>query len=397
MAKKIVDTNILLNYPDIINNETDIVIPTTVISELESIKASGVKSEEIRCKARHAVRTLQENPDKYEPYVVTKDLDKIIEQYNVAITNDTYIICSCLVFDDSVLITNDLCMELIAKNIFNVNVQNYCNSNESGYKGYELVSGNSSYINSYMEDIDLSKFYINEYLLIHNTDDDKTTEMRFDGKSFVGLKLPSSNFIKAKNSLQRCALDMLMNQNITTCAILGTYGSGKTYLTTKMAIYNVVEKGNQAKIVGIREPVGEGKDIGYLTGDFDDKTQKFFDPFSQQLDGGEFELQSLKQRGMIETQIPYYSKGSTYDASSIIVDEAEDLSEKQIKLIGTRVGKDSQIYFSGDYKQSINNTTQSNPLVKMCNNLKGNPLFACIFLEEDVRSETSKMFANLFE
>lgn len=397
MAKKIVDTNILLNYPDIINNETDIVIPTTVISELESIKASGAKSEEIRCKARHAVRTLQENPDKYEPYVVTKDLDKIIEQYNVAITNDTYIICSCLVFDDSVLITNDLCMELIAKNIFNVNVQNYCNSNESGYKGYELVSGNSSYINSYMEDIDLSKFYINEYLLIHNTDDDKTTEMRFDGKSFVGLKLPSSNFIKAKNSLQRCALDMLMNQNITTCAILGTYGSGKTYLTTKMAIYNVVEKGNQAKIVGIREPVGEGKDIGYLTGDFDDKTQKFFDPFSQQLDGGEFELQSLKQRGMIETQIPYYSKGSTYDASSIIVDEAEDLSEKQIKLIGTRVGKDSQIYFSGDYKQSINNTTQSNPLVKMCNNLKGNPLFACIFLEEDVRSETSKMFANLFE
>lgn len=397
MAKKIVDTNILLNYPDIINNETDIVIPTTVISELESIKASGAKSEEIRCKARHAVRTLQENPYKYEPYVVTKDLDKIIEQYNVAITNDTYIICSCLVFDDSVLITNDLCMELIAKNIFNINVQNYCNSNESGYKGYELVSGNSSYINSYMEDIDLSKFYINEYLLIHNTDDDKTTEMRFDGKSFVGLKLPSSNFIKAKNSLQRCALDMLMNQNITTCAILGTYGSGKTYLTTKMAIYNVVEKGNQAKIVGIREPVGEGKDIGYLTGDFDDKTQKFFAPFSQQLDGGEFELQSLKQRGMIETQIPYYSKGATYDASSIIVDEAEDLSEKQIKLIGTRVGKDSQIYFSGDYKQSINNTTQSNPLVKMCNNLKGNPLFACIFLEEDVRSETSKMFANLFE
>ena len=47
MAKKIVDTNILLNYPDIINNETDIVIPTTVISELESIKASGAKSEEI--------------------------------------------------------------------------------------------------------------------------------------------------------------------------------------------------------------------------------------------------------------------------------------------------------------------------------------------------------------
>ena len=54
--------------------------------------------------------------------------------------------------------------------------------------------------------------------------------MRWDGEKFVGLKLPPSKFIKGKNALQRCALDMLNNPSITVCAILGEYGSGKSFL-----------------------------------------------------------------------------------------------------------------------------------------------------------------------
>ena len=77
------------------------------------------------------------------------------------------------------------------------------------------------------------------------------------------------------------------------------------------------------------------------------------------------------------------------------MDEAEDLTEKQIRLIGTRVGMNSKIIFDGDYRQAVNGAMNS-PLLHMCNILKGNPLFACITLEEDVRSETSKLFANLF-
>ena len=88
-------------------------------------------------------------------------------------------------------------------------------------------------------------------------------------------------------------------------------------------------------------------------------------------------------------------KGTSYADTTIVVDEAEDLSEKQIRLIGTRAGKNTRIFFDGDYRQAVANVSES-PLVKMCEILKGNPLFACITLEEDVRSETSKLFANLF-
>lgn len=248
-----------------------------------------------------------------------------------------------------------------------------------------------------MAELDYSTWHINEYLIIENTDDGTTKEMRYDGQGFVALKLPSSKFIKAKNSLQRCALDILNNPDITIAAILGGYGSGKTYLSMQMALYNVKEKGRNSKILGVREVSGEGKEIGFLPGDMEDKVGRFFEPLSQSLNGGEFELQSLKVSGVLDTNVPFFMKGTTYNDTVILCDEAEDLSESQIKLIGTRLGENSKIYLAGDYKQSLLSKTINNPLIKMCNEFKGNEKFGCIYLGEDVRSETSKLFADLFE
>ena len=262
------------------------------------------------------------------------------------------------------------------------------------YKGYRLVTGTTDEINEQL--FNPEGWYPNEYAIIRNTDDGSEKEMRWDGEKFVMLKFPPQKIVKARNQLQRCALDMLVNPDITVCAVLGTYGSGKSMLTMTMARYAVLEKGRQSKIVGIREPVGHGKQVGYLKGNFEDKTDMFFLPLLQQLDGGIYEYESLKDRGVLETNILFYLKGLTYNNSIIVIDEAEDLSEEQIRLVGTRVGENSRIFFNGDFKQSVYKSTEENPLVKMCNSLKGSPLFSCIYLEEDVRSETSKLFANLF-
>ena len=80
-----------------------------------------------------------------------------------------------------------------------------------------------------------------------------------------------------------------------------------------------------------------------------------------------------------------------------MVDEAEDLTAKEIRLVGTRLGQNSKIYMAGDFKQSVLDTSTDNPLIRMCSIFKGDPRFGCIYLGEDVRSETSKMFAELFE
>lgn len=340
---------------------------------------------------------LDEHSDKYDVIIVNNNVLDIIDKLGLENTPDNQICACASTIKDVLFITNDIACKTIAKWIFGLNVSSTYEDGSEIYKGYQIIHGDTDTINSIMENMDYSKWHINEYLIIENTDDDSSKELRFDGTNFVVLKLPSSRFIKGKNSLQRCALDILNNPDISIAAILGGYGSGKTFLSMQMALYNVQEKGRVAKILGVREVSGEGKEIGYLPGDMEDKVGKFFEPLTQSLNGGEFELQSLKMSGVLDTNVPFFMKGTTYNDTIILCDEAEDLSESQIRLIGTRLGQNSKIYFAGDYKQSLLTKTVNNPLIKMCNEFKGNEKFGCIYLGEDVRSETSKMFADLFE
>lgn len=388
------DTNALLNLlEDAFLSQ--FLCSDITLYEIESIKTSHAKSEEIKYRARKLSHLLDENSEKYEVIFFENEMLGGLPD-----TNDNKIVsCALSAYKKDnriIFISDDICCKNIAKKRFGLPVKSVKPRIEQFYKGYQTITGNTDFINNAMEDIHISDWNTNEYLIIENTDDGTIKEMKFDGEKFVNLKLPPSKFIKAKNSLQRCALDMLLSPTITVAAILGGYGSGKSFLSMQMSLYHVLEKGTHSKILGIREPCGEGREVGWLKGDFEDKTDMFFMPLAQQLNGGEFELESLKQRGVLESNIPYYLKGTTYHDTIIVVDEAEDLTEKQIKLIGTRLGENSRIYFSGDYKQSVIDATGDNALIRMCNELKGNPRFGCICLGEDVRSETSKMFAGLF-
>ena len=401
IGKKFYDTCALLsliNDKEIFNES--FYISSITLHELEHIKTSKNKDEETRYKARKITHLLDENYNNFKVIVYNCEISDFITELGLDYTiPDNQIVGTAKYLsnrEDIIFITNDICLKNIARSI-GLKTSSVEENKDNIYKGYRVINGNTKRINEEMENMDLSDWDVNEYLIIQNTDDNSEKEMRFDGEKFVSLKLPPSKYIKAKNSLQRCALDILNNPDITIAAILGGYGSGKTYLSMQMALYNVQEKGRVSKILGVREVSGEGKEIGFLPGDMEDKVGKFFDPLTQSLNGGEFELQSLKMSGVLNTNVPFFMKGTTYNDTIILCDEAEDLTQSQIKLIGTRLGENSKIYFAGDYKQSLLNKTINNPLIKMCNEFKGNEKFGCIYLGEDVRSVTSKMFADLFE
>lgn len=387
------DSSIILKAIEMYDN---VIISITTVEELDNLKNNRdiIKSK----KARKSLEELCSLKGKIK-YDLEKDvIEKLRTDYSLDIYNpNDNIILSCALRNNSFLCTEDYALKIKAESI-GVEIVDLVEKNKI-YKGYQKYEFSSEEYNNFFENKELyfKDFNVNEYLIIVNKDDkNKTDEYRFNGKDFVRLKLPSSKVIKAENELQRCALDMLNNNDIEICAVLGGYGTGKTYLSLRMAL-NALDKGNQSKVLGVREAVGEGKQIGYLKGDFEDKTRLFFLPIVHSLDGGEYELQQLIDKGNFESAIPFYMKGTTYDSTVIVCDEAEDLSERQVRLIGTRLGKESRIFFSGDYNQSVFNSTTSNPLVKMCQELKGNPKFACIYLDEDVRSEASKIFAQLYK
>lgn len=397
---KFYDTNAILKLQDKIFEEK-FILSSVTLQELENIKISRNKEEDVKYNARKILHLLDKYQNKYDVVVYIDAIEKYIEEKQIEITPDSKIVASAafskgfLPQDEELLfVTDDISCKVTAKKIFGLEVCGV-ESKENIYKGYKVIKGTSEEINIAMNDIDFSDWDINEYLIIQNTDDNSEKEMRFDGEKFVNLKLPSSKFIKAKNGLQRCALDALLNPDITIVAVLGTFGSGKTYMAMQMGLYAIQEKGTQSKLVGIREIIGEGKEPGYLPGDLDSKVGAFFDPLVNSLKGGIYELENLKQSGVLETNIPHFMKGITYPHSIVLCDEAEDLSMKQIRLIGTRLGEGSRIFFSGDYKQSLIDLTERNALIEMCKRFKGNPKFSCICLDEDVRSETSKMFAEL--
>lgn len=399
---KFLDTCSLLHLQEKAFDGEIFYMSNVTLLELEDIKTSGKKDENVRYQARHATRLLDRHEGEYKVVNYTNDVVKVTESSNMPINdNHDMMICACARYCDTniehvIFVTDDICCKNIARDVFGLDVSSTWVNDDDYYKGYKRISGTSDEITYMMCNPDFLKDFVeNEYLIIHNLDDGTDKEMRYTNGEFVTLKLPPSKYVKGKNSLQRCALDALYNQNIPAVAILGTYGSGKTYLATKVALYNINERGAQSRIVCVRSPWGEGREIGFLQGDFDQKTEQFFMPIQDQLEGGEFELEKMKQQGELEAQIPFYIKGRTYNDSIILCDESEDLTEQEIKLIGTRLGDNSKILFSGDFHQSL--IKGENPLVKMCNELKDNPMFACVCLDEDVRSSASKMFADLFE
>ena len=106
-------------------------------------------------------------------------------------------------------------------------------------------------------------------------------------------------------------------------------------------------------------------------------------------------IKKTKESYELIMEIPSFMKGMSVIDTVMVVDECEDLSLKQVKMLGTRIGKNSCIVFTGDYHQAEKKYRVDSGMSKMIECMKGDPLVGIVVLEEDVRSSVSKLFANL--
>ena len=261
----IFDTNMFMEDFDVNKYKGEkIYIPIPVLEELDRHNHSSDRTRSY--KARNGLKAISRLAlSNTIEYPIEAD-GRTLEILDGA-TNDNRIIAisKTIMFLDreSVLYTHDLNMYQKAVAI-GVRAKHIDYSKAPIYKGYIEVVGTTDTINRFFDEIDTSTLYPNEYILIKDVSTGEETEMRWTGERFVGLSLPDSKVVKAKNALQRCALDLLMNRDITTVAVLGGYGSGKTYLCMQMASYFVLDKNEQSKILGILElciecPFGHGR------------------------------------------------------------------------------------------------------------------------------------------
>ena len=168
--------------------------------------------------------------------------------------------------------------------------------------------------------------------------------------------------IKCKNERQKEFLNVLKNKNHQVCFGMGAPGTGKSYISLAYALKELKE-GKYSHIVMIvpTAPAG-GLDLnlGYLKGDFEDKTRPFKECDEETISkilknsgngDPQFMAKALIEGGYVRYEFINYILGKTFDDTLILVNEAEQYTKENMKLLLTRIGENSKVVITGDCEQ----------------------------------------------
>ncbi len=133
---------------------------------------------------------------------------------------------------------------------------------------------------------------------------------------------------------------------------IGPAGTGKTFLSVLLAV-NYLKKGQVNRIIITRPAVEAGESLGFLPGDLKEKIDPYLMPIYDALDAilGKEQKDKLIEKGVIEVMPLAYMRGRTLDEAFIILDEAQNTTDKQMLMFLTRLGFNSKMIVNGDVTQ----------------------------------------------
>ena len=400
------DTNELLHNLDSIKDT--IYLSSVTLQELEHIKTSKNKDEDIKYEARKVTRFLRENEEKYVCIPVENKHHKLLSKYKLEEDNDNLIIACAKLLEkeyDVTFYTDDICCYNIAKNIFNLNCKGLeTNNKKEEYKGYKEVI---------MSDEELSNFYengyndniydllINEYLIIKDSLNNPIDSWKFTKEGLIRVEtkfIESNQFGKTtpKDFYQKCLMDSFKS-NVITC-VKGKAGSGKSYLAMNY-LFNQLERGKIDKIIIFVNPIavrGSGK-LGFYPGD---KNEKLLDSTI-----GNFLCGKL---GDISLALDLIAKGQlmlipiadirgmdlTGMNAGLYITEAQNLSIDLMKLSLQRIGEDCICIIDGDCDTQVDDRLfegSNNGMKRMSEIFRGQDLYGEVELKNIYRSRIGRI------
>ncbi len=430
----VIDTNVLIHDPESIKKfkNNDVVIPLVVLEELDSLKRY---SDEVGKNAREVIRyidslksdqkgefregiSLPEGPkvrihlamnnEKSRGFPLPLDRNSnriLLSAYALREQGEAVVIVS----KDFVTRVKAEAMDLQSEDYENLKVVY-----EEMYRGLRKIETSKREIDLFYKDGSLllpsNGFRPNEYALLQSPENSSALCKYSERSKRLEPLLPLSKDlwgIQPLNVEQRCAIDLLLRDDIPLVTLIGPAGTGKTLLALACGMRKVFDEGTYSRILISRPIVPLGKDIGYLPGTKEEKLYHWMQPIYDNLEflcqttnsGGneaaalEFIMQSKK----IEMEAVTYIRGRSLPKMYMIIDEAQNLTPHEIKTIVSRAGKGTKVILTGDPTQIDNPylDKDSNGLSCTVGKLKHHRIYGHMFLERTERSEIASVAAEL--
>lgn len=172
-----------------------------------------------------------------------------------------------------------------------------------------------------------------------------------ESRSIDGREQGYLKTIKPKSDGQAALLQAIDERNLVLA--LGPAGTGKTYLAIAKAV-EALEAGKVGRIVLSRPAIEAGESIGFLPGDMEDKLAPYLRPLYDALSDriSMKRVRALMAEGAIEIAPVGYMRGRTLNNAFIVIDEAQNCTYVQLKMLLTRLGWHSTMVVTGDPNQS---------------------------------------------
>lgn len=253
----------------------------------------------------------------------------------------------------------------------NVDMLSLLGTNDSNLKLIEdhfnasiIVRGENVLIKGVIEEIDVIEKVLKEMVYVLNTnnklernDIETILDLTLQGKEIVSDKEFDSIILYTKNDSIKARTPGQVNYvkiagKNDICFAIGPAGTGKTYLAVAMAIASL-KKGIVSKIILARPAVEAGESLGFLPGDFREKIDPYLRPLYDALDDmmPSEKLKSYIEKRVVEIVPLAYMRGRTLNNAFVILDEAQNSTDMQMKMFLTRLGSNSQAIVTGDITQ----------------------------------------------
>jgi PhoH-like ATPase len=430
----VIDTNVLLHDPDAILKfqRNDVIIPLVVLEELDGMKRL---SDELGKNARQVLRYIDalknrktgdfnqgmqiENDILIKIFVDIKPLDK--NGFPLALdrnSNKILLIAYKLreMGQRTVVVSKDFVMRVKAEAI-GIEAEDYEGlkvAYDHIYRGYRKIETPKRDIDLFYKDgflpIEITNLQPNEYCHLASTEQSSAiAKYNKEQKRLEPLiKLARDIWgIQPLNLEQKCALDLLLRDDVKLVTLVGQAGTGKTLLALAAGLKKVFDDGTYTRILVSRPIIPLGKDIGYLPGTKEEKLYHWMQPIYDNLDflcqsstgaaDGEETKKWIMESKKIEMEAVTYIRGRTLPKMFMIIDEAQNLTPHEVKTIISRAGQGTKVVLTGDPTQIDNPylDKDSNALTFTINKFKQYPLYGHVFLERTERSELAALAADI--